>query len=97
MESFGTLTIRHNHGVDVLRDARVVKTYDYRYHGEQRVRFVGWIVEGVVVSGYSTSRLFSATSTRHDAPGTVKRWDLYGKRPTETSPGAFVVSMESCG
>lgn len=76
------LTIEHNHGVLVLADV----TLDEE-----------GVATGTVISGHVTSRLFTATHTRHEEPGQVKQYPLYGRKPYETAPGEYRVSCCFCG
>jgi hypothetical protein len=63
------LTIRHNHGVYILRNATIDS---------------GGVVTGVMERGTSTSRLFSATSTKYETPGEQFSYPLYGRRLYES-------------
>ncbi len=89
------LQINHNHGCLVLADVAIID-------GE---------AVGLVVSGHSTSRLFHASSTRHEVPGVLKSYPLWGRRIREKhadgvangkwvcspTPGEFVVDVTFCG
>ena len=66
---------------------------------------------GTVISGASTSRLFHATSTTHDVPGTIGRCYVWreprhecqrghaedGRWVEHATPGNFRVSTVTCG
>jgi hypothetical protein len=83
MAKYAQLTILHNHGRLVLKDAET----------DER----GYAVTGTVVSGHTTNSLFFATSTTHEQPGVVKSYPLYGRVPRETEPGQFVIDCCFCG
>ena len=90
------LLIRHNHGALLLAHATIVDG----------------LARGTVVYGHSTSRLFWATSTQRDTPGTEGTFMVYGRTPRHVAhtgfaqdgrwcesptPGDFEVSCEYCG
>lgn len=80
---FESLLIIHNHGSLLLRDV-TLEAYqrdDFGYCEHRRgVHFRTWhTATGTVVRGSTTSRLFHATSTKHDTPGEIKTVDLYGR------------------
>lgn len=90
------LTINHNHGALRLADATVG---------------ADGAVRGTIISGSVTSRLFHATSTRHETPGAPATWPLYGREPRQTYlgwsedgrwmetpvPGEYEVDCTFCG
>jgi hypothetical protein len=107
--TFPKLTIRHNHGTIVLRDAVLVDPYVYDTSARGGPKFDGMSVRGTVIGGGSTSRLFHATSHTPERVGEVKRVDLFGRwdsiRPAfggsengwQPIDGEFEVDLTSCG
>lgn len=96
------LTIETNHGRIVLENVSVVHTYEYRQYGaspDSKPQFIGRIVEGTVIGGSETNRLFHVTSTRHFKVGSTMRVDLYGVKVHEDyrEKGTFHCSLETCG
>lgn len=91
------LYIRTNHGHIELANVTVVKEYDYDESRRGGGKFHGMVVEGTIVGGAETSRLFSATSTKVFPVGKSMKVDLYGKKPWHREPGRWEVSLECCG
>lgn len=90
VETIPQITIRHNHGVYVLKDAKLLP------YGEGDCRKV----KGTVVEGHSTSRLFGHSSTSHEAPGTEMEVDIWNRRVHAQygqPEGHMTVSIEFCG
>lgn len=80
------LTIEHNHGVLVLKDAYLVEEGGYKY------------AKGIVVDGGETSRLFTATSYRAFKVGSEMMYPCH--RPvfcTDADKDEWCTSVVSCG
>lgn len=75
------LTIEHNHGVLILKDATIVDG----------------TAKGEVLGGGQTSRLFWATQTRNFPVGKQMSWPVYGRKPYQEADGAWRVSCVFCG
>lgn len=94
MQHLNALIVRHNHGSVTLENV-TVEPYETRtYNG----RPVTWHrATGTVASGHSTNRLFSATSTTYEVPGTVQTIDLWGKSIDFWDHGRATVDLTFCG
>lgn len=87
------LIIEHNHGMYLLKDVEM-STYEYtNCYGTHEC----YKVRGTVEQGYSVSRLFQATHTRHETPGEIMEVDLYGRKPYQRPDGTWFVSIVFCG
>jgi hypothetical protein len=87
------ITVEHNHGFITLENAKLVP-YEYtNKFGNHKCNSV----EGTVVEGASTSRLFSATHTTHEKVGEVKVVDIWGRKPYQLKDGTWFVSICTCG
>lgn len=87
------IIIEHNHGHIALCDAEMTP-YEYtNQFGTHQCN----IVKGTVESGYSTNRLFHATSTTHEKVGEVKEVDIWGRKPYKCADGTWRVSIVTCG
>lgn len=100
--TYPKLTIRTNHGYIILEDASVVHTYEYRSYGmspDAPPLFIGRIVEGTVIEGAESNRLFYLTSTRKFQPGKKMAVDLYGRKiySDGRESNAYWCSLETCG
>lgn len=72
---FTRLTICHNHGYCILENGAVVNG----------------VAKGICTGGGEQSRLLWATSDRAFPTGVEKEWNLYSRKPYETSPGCFYI------
>jgi hypothetical protein len=79
------LTIEHNHGVLILRDAETFTRDGYGY------------AAGIVEGGGQTSRLFHATSYTPFPVGVRKEWIIGSSKPRERKPDDWYVSAVFCG
>ena len=74
------LTIEHNHGELILRDAETFTRDGYGY------------AAGIVEGGGQTSRLFHATTYRAFHVGERMEWIIGSRVPQERAPGEWQVS-----
>ena len=92
------LFIIHNHGIYHLKDVVVINEYPYTDYAGGKPRFISWKIRGTVIKGYSTSRLFHATSTKELEVGSDFEIDIYGKRPFWNEfQKRWELSLVSCG
>lgn len=99
MKKMTQLRIEHNHGVLILKDVTLLE-YEHTIdvngypHG-----YKGCVAKGTVVEGYTTNRLFHATSTDHETPGAIKSYDIYGRKPyvVDVDKDYWAVSVVNCG
>lgn len=86
-----TLYIETNHGYVELANVELVP-FDY----DGRTLHTA---KGTVVSGCETSRLFSATSTKHFEPGSQMSYPIHGRKPhcTDAPTDSWAVSCRFCG
>lgn len=83
-QSVAYVRVEHNHGILELINARTYYKNGYRY------------IEGTVVGGGQTSRLFHATS--YKAFDVLKRlsWCIGSSRLVKSEPGRYYVSAVFC-
>lgn len=96
---FAEITVLTNHGFVVLKDATLVRetrANERRWIGEPATHNADRIT-GTVVYGHSTSRLFSATSTRYEKEGEVKTIEIWGRTPRRNYQGEWEISLQFCG
>lgn len=99
MTKMAQLRIEHNHGVLVLKDVTVVPYENVVDRNGYPHTYKGSVAEGTVVSGSTTNRLFHATHTTHEVPGTPMKYDLYGRKPyqVDAEQDHWYVSVVTCG
>ena len=84
------ITVEHNHGDLVLKDAELVpyQSGSYTWHR----------VEGTVVSGGAISRLGQFSKFRPFPVGERMSWDLFGKaEQIRKTDRGYRISMVTCG
>lgn len=83
------LTIRHNHGIYVLKDVELIPNGDGKCRNAR----------GTVVKGNVTSTLCGHSSTRHMTPGETMEVDIWNREVYQEygqPEGHCAVSIEYC-